>query len=315
MTLDLLRKEIWRHTGEQSDIDPSTDVQYNSGPLLNWVVNEGQRQVANWKNPRDNHIFKIKSLIGEMYWKSYYLTGTLDTDSVQGEITFPSADVGSDDDRYNGWIVENSTNGETRLIVDYDGETYTATVHEDWDTAPADGDTYKLYKSFSLLLPSTHDWVGDHIQLPLESDYSIADGNLIEPLKIIDLASQKEIDKAMNSEAFEASIFSASDDAGEWYRKGNRIYFKHPIDSERWYKMEYYRLPTTLSASTDKPEIPEFLHWGIVLWGIVWGFSRQQESSSKWSSQQDFNKFMESRVSEYEIEFERSEDYGELQMR
>lgn len=313
MTLELLRNEIWRHTGEQSDINPVTDTQYNSGPLLTWVVNEAQRQIASWKNPKNDRIFRIRSLINELYFKSFYLTNTLDQDSSSLTIVLPSTDVGGQNDRYNGWIVR--VNGESRLIVDYDGATYTGTVNEAWTTSPITGDTYELYKRFSLMLPSTHTWVGDHIQLPAESDRHLADGNLTEPLKIIDLARQDELDKAKNSEAFEDEMFSASDDAGKWYRKGNRLYFQHPVNEERWYKMEYYRMPTDLSAATDEPEIPSFLHYGIVLWGIIWGFSRQQESASKWSAQQDFNNFMESRISTFDVEFERSEDYGELQMR
>lgn len=313
MDLTLLRNEIWRHTGEQSDINPTTDTQYNSGPLLTWVVNEAQRQIATWKNPKNDRIYRIKSLIGECYFKTYYKTGTLDASCLSTTVQFPTADVGAQNDRYNGWIVK--INGESRLIVDYDGATTTATVHTAWTTAPTIGDTYELYKRFSLLLPSTHAWVGDHISLPAESDRSVADGNLIEPLKIIDLEAQTEVDKATNSDYFETEMFSAGDDADRWFRKGNRIYFKNPINEEKWFKMEYYRLPTELSAAADEPEIPSFLHYGIVLWGIIWGFSRQQESSSKWSAQQDFNNFMETRISEHDIEFERAEDYGSMQVR
>lgn len=312
MTLDLIRKEIWEHIGEPSDLDPSSDTSYSSGPLLTFVANEGQRQVAGWRDPQSGRIFRVKSLINELFYQTTYISGDLSSDATSTTITFPVGDVEDDDDRYNGWVVV--VGSEVKLIVDYDGATYTGTVHEEWTTTPESGDSYELYKSFDLLLPSDHDWVGEHISLPSETNRSQATGNLIEVLKIEDLADQRTLERPSRDEDFLTNLMSSGGDPSEWMRIGNKVIYDQNIPEEKWMKMEYFRLPTEMADDTDEPEIPEHLQWGIVLWGIQWGYSRHQEPSMKWSAKQDFVDFMRSATSTYSLEYERSDDAGRLQL-
>lgn len=312
MTLDLLRDEIWVNIGEPPDLDPDTDTSYSGGPLLNFVVNEAQRQVAAWRDPESGKIFRVRSLIGDLYYQTTYISGTLTGDSTASTIVLPSADVGSQDDRYNGWVVV--VGSEVKVIVDYDGPTYTGTVHEDWSTTPVTDDTYKLYKNFDYLLPSSHAWVNDHISLPAETDRSRATGNLIEVLKISDIGDERTLERPNRAEDFISNVTSSGGDPTEWLRVGNKILYDQPIPEEKWLKMEYYRLPTELSDDTDQPEIPEHLHYGIVLWGIAWGYARHQEPSMKWSARSDFKDFMKSATSTYAVQFERSDDHGVLEM-
>ena len=310
MTLDLIRDEIWRHIGEPSDLDPDSDTSYAGGPLLTWVANEGQRSVSAWQDSQTGRIFRVRSLMGEMFYQTTYITGTLEGDGTTTTIVFPAGDVNSNDDRYNGWVV--GVGAESRLIVDYDGASYTATVAPDWSTAPATDDTYYLYKQFELLLPSTHTWVDDHISLPVETDRSRATGNLIEILRLYDVEETVALEKAQKEEDFITNWTSSGDPSG-WIRIGNKLWYDFPVKEEKWLKLEYQRLPTDMSEDTDQPEVPEHLHWGIVLWGIMWGYSRHQEPSMKWSAKQDFNDFMKKSVSQYQYEFERSDDHGILQ--
>lgn len=307
MTLDLIRDEIWRHIGEPPDLDPDSDSSYNGGPLLTFVANEGQRQVASWKNPATGRIFRLRTLISEMYFQSRYISGTLTSGSTASEIILPSADVGNQDDRYNGWVVE--VGNEVKIITDYTGATYTGTVHDDWESNPDSGDSYELYKRFSYLLPSTHAWSVDHISLPAETDTSRATGNLIEPLRIYDLEDERDLEKSGRTESYIGQLTSSGDPT-EWQRRGNRIEFNENVPEEKWFLMEYYRNPTEMSEDTDEPELPDHLHWGIVLWGIEWGWSRHGEPASKWSAKQDFEDYMKRMVSTYEISMERSDDHG-----
>ena len=312
MTLDLLRSEIWRHIGEPSDLDPETDTSYQSGSLLTWVVNEGQRQVAAWKDEKTGRIFRVRSLIGDFYYKSSIVEGTLTGDSADGTIVFPAAEVSTtEDDIYNGWCVTVGT--ETRLIVDYDSATLTGTLQSDWATTPVEDDSYTLFKQYELLLAPSHAWVSYHISLPVATDRGQATGNLVELLKIYDLGAGTLLEKAQKEEGFESNLTSPGS-PGEWIRIGNKLWYDRPLDEEQWFKAEYYRLPTDLSSATDEPEVPEHLHWGIVLWGIMWGYSRHQEPSMKWSAKQDFVDFMNKATSQYELEFERSDDHGSLKM-
>lgn len=312
MTLDLIRDEIWRHIGEPSDLDPDTDTSYNSDPLLTWVANEGQRAVSSWKDPKAGRIFRVRSLIGESFFHSTLVSGTLEADSAVTSIVFPAGDVSiTQDDIYNGWVVE--VNGVSRLIVDYDSATYTGTVAPDWETAPATDDDYTLYKQFELLLAPSHTWAGYHISLPVETDRGRATGNLIEILKVYDVEEGKELEKAQREETF-ITQWTSSGDPSEWIRVGNKLIYSSPVNEEKWFRMEYYRMPTEMDLSTDEPEVPEHLHWGIVLWGVMWGYSRHQEPSMKWSAKQDFEDFMTQKTSQFDLEFERSDDYGALEV-
>lgn len=305
MTLSELREEIWEHIGEPSDIDPSS-----SPTTLTDVCNWAQNEIASWKDSR-GIIHRIDSFYGTMFWKSALVSGTLGSAGTTSTIVLPSGDVGDQDDRYNEWVVENTTNGESRLIVDYTGASYTATVHKDWDTAPASSDEYKLYKRFSYLMDPSHVWVGDHISLPTATTTTEGKGNLIEILKVIDLEAGEDLTYADEFDDFEDNITSPSDPK-EFYRIGNKLYFDRPIDEEKWFKMEYWRLPTPMANDSDEPEIPEHLHWGIVLWGIMWGHSREGESSDKYSAKRDFIDFMDRKVSMWDVKRFRHADHGTL---
>jgi hypothetical protein len=318
MTLELLRKEIWQQTGEPSDLDPDTDIQYSSGPLLNFVVNEAQREIAVWKDKVSGRILRLRNLVDELYFKSTYATATLDSTGTTSTVVFPatwtlngtaSTSVGSNDDQYNRWVVQ--VGSEVRRIVDYTGSTRTATVHDDWTTAPAVSDTLVVYKDFFLLVPSSHAWSGEHIILPSESDRYRSSGNLLDILRVSDMNSQVDLERMDRTQTNIANVTSTGDPT-EFRRFGNRLVFNRAPSESKWFKLEYYRLPTSLSATTDEPEIPEMFHYAIVLWGMRWGFSRQQAPTEAWSVGQRFDDFMRRTVSTYEIEYEREYDFGSL---
>lgn len=316
MTLSDIRSQVYANLGNPTDLNPSTDTSYNGGPMLTWVANEAQRQLAFWKDPQMSRQLRFRNLISDVYFTSKLITGTLTSTGTTTTVVFPSANVGSNDDRYNGWVVE--VDNEMRLIVDYTGSTYTATVHKAFSSAPASGDTYKLMKRFSLLLPSTHAWVsspsGEHITLPSTTDRYRADGNLYEVLKIEDIDNTRVLDKAERTESYPDYI-NTSGDPTCWWRLGNKVYFDTNIDATNYYRMEYYRLPTDMSASTDEPEIPEVFHYGLVLWGTQWGYRRKQESSDTYSVGRELVDFMRQRASQYDVESERETNYMTLRVK
>ena len=313
MTLENIRDQIYANLGNPSDLNPATDTQYSGGPLLTWVANEGQRQLAFWKDPQMSRQLRFRNLLSDLYFTSKVITGTLATTTSTTTVTFPAADVGSQDDRYNGWTVE--IDGELRLIVDYTGSTYTATVHVAFSGAPTAGDTYTLRKRFSLLLPSTHAWVsspaGEHVSLPVTTDRYRADGNLYEILKVEDIENSRVLEKAERTESYPSYIMTSGDPT-VWWRLGNKLYFDVNVDATNYYRMEYYRLPTDMSATTDEPEIPETFHYGLVLWGTAWGYRRKQESSDTYSVSKELESFMRQRASQYDVEGERETAYMTL---
>ena len=118
MTLDLLRDEVWRALGKDTQLDPDTDTSYSGGPLLNYVCNEGQRRVALWKNKVNGKRVQFRNLIADLYFQSKVITGTTapsGTVANSKSIAFSTTHVGSQSGRYNGWIV--SCGSDKRLIT------------------------------------------------------------------------------------------------------------------------------------------------------------------------------------------------------
>ena len=305
MTLLEIYTEIWEHTGEINDLDPSVDA-----TRLTWVVNEGQRQVAFWKDPVTQRPLRIHSLMGELFFTSSFVSSTLDADApADNKITFPGADVSDQESRYNGWIAESG--GQSRIITSYNN--YIATLHKDWDTTPSSGDTYKLYKRFWLIVDSSDPWQSEHITIPASSTKYRTEGNLLGILKIEDLEDEVDLRKAAKGRTY-PSLMMSTGTPNRWWQSGRKLYMDYCLDEARTFKAEYLRHPTKMSAASDTPEIPEIFHWGIVLWGIMWGFSREQEAPDKYSAKRDFLDFMRQTKSVYEMELESIEDYGSLQI-
>lgn len=311
MNLGEIRNEIWNNLGKLTDLDPSSDTSYDSGPYLTYVANMAQRRVASYKTTR-RHIMRFNTLKGEMFFKNTIIEGTLDAAGTTSTIIFPSGDVGTGDDRYNGWVLK--TGGEYRIIMDYDTATRTATLHEVLSTAPASGDAYGLYKKFSYLLPSTHAWVSDHIQLPTTTDRYLNEGNFLEILKVEDLVQNNKLTKAQRGKSF-VTLNTSTGDPQKWYRYGNKLIFDFAPEDERWFRMEYYRMPKDMVADTDEPELPEVFHYALVLWGTEWGYRREGESNEKYSTKLDFKEFMEQTIQELDISDEREFSYGSIKRR
>lgn len=308
MTLELLRNEIWQQIGEPSDLDPSSDTSYNGGPFLTWVVNEGQRHVASWKDVQaGGRVMRLPQLIGEMFHKTTVWTGTLTDNGTLTQVTLPGSIGGGEADRYNGWILE--VNGEYKLVVDY--LNYQATVHEEFSSAPATGDSFALYKRFDIMLVDSDPWASEHLILPEQTTRFRTEGHLIQVLKVEDVQEQRELKVAAKPEAYTANLVSVGT-PGRWWVDGNRLFYNEAWDEPKWLRITYYRLPTDMVVAVDEPEVPEQYHYGIVLWGCWWGFRRQQENAAAYSLKRDFEDFMRSTVSVADISSEKRSDAGYL---
>jgi hypothetical protein len=138
-------------------------------------------------------------------------------------------------------------------------------------------------------------------------------GNFLFPLKIVDLEDQRSLVKAGANEDY-ATLLSTTGTPTEWYWISNKLVFNYAPDESRWFKMEYYRLPRELSSATDEPDIPEFMQYGVVLWGRWWGYARQQGQPEAYAAKKDYEDFMHQRLNLYAIEYLRDDDHGLLVM-
>jgi hypothetical protein len=307
MTLEEIMDDVWRAAGEPPDLNPDTDIRYGGSPLLMWVANQAQNTIASWKDRDTGGKPKILEICGELFFQSTLISGTLDEDATDEDtIVLPSTDVGAGDDQYNGWIYSDGT--EYMLITDYVGSTNTITLHDELSTTPSSGDSYYLYKRFFLILPSTDTWASEHITRPSAGTLFHGEGQLIVPTKIEDMESKRTLEKARREDGF-LNTQTSTGDPTLWYLFGNRVVFNYAPEEVKWFRMEYKRLPTPMTSTSDVPEIPEMFHYGIVLWSLEWVFRHFGETGDKYSTKLDFNDFMRSTVSTMELMEDDDESY------
>jgi hypothetical protein len=310
MTLSEIRLHIWRALGEDTNLDPDTDVSFGGGPWLTHVANLAQRRVASWKDPQSGRPVRISDLYGSplFYQSSTIETTIADTSQVStlNRLGLPlDPFLFLDADRYNGWmfeILDGDAAGQKGYIIDFvNSNIYFAKA---LTATPTVGDSIALYKNFDMLLPSTHDWVSEHISLPATTDVSRNTGNLLEVLSIVDVDSGKELTPCTRKEKFPGNILQTGDPS-QWYRYGNAIYYDVAVDAVKNFRMEYYRAPLDMSDDDDEPDLPPQFHWGIVLWGTWWGFWSKHENPRAYSVKRDLEDFMRRTIEEYDVSKDR----------
>lgn len=307
MTLATLRNEVWKLLGESSDLNPTTDIQISGTSWVDYAINESQRAVAFWKQRRSNKRLRIPSLLSSLNFQVTVIEGTLEADGTTLTVTLPASDIDSDNDRYNDWLVE--VNGETRFIVD--SGSYVLTVGEAFSSAPETGDTYKLTKNFVYLLPSTHVWVDDHVSLPDTNDIYLAQGNFLRPVGIYDITNKADLSFEGDKELLVTESISTP---ASFVTFGNKIVFDTAFDEDTWYRLEYYRLPKSMTLSTDVPEIPEVYHYAIILNAVAMGFARLQDYQTAYKFESQFEDFLTSRLSMDEMISERQKDVFKVRL-
>ena len=310
MTLEEIMREVWVNLGEPTDIDPETDTSYQGGPILRWVANEAQRQIAVWKDFVSGRRVRFRELFASEFFRMITRSGTLAAAPLGPtalDLDDGSPIVGDINQRYKGWVIE--VRGQRRLIVDH-SEDNVITVFPAFSPEPEIGDEFKLYKRFSWMLRPGAQYAEDHLTLP-GVNRERAEGNLVEILKITDLQDKRALIKAPRGENFAKDMDSVSFPR-LWYRFGNKLVFDAAPPEERWYDMEYYRLPGDMVGLEDMPEIPEMFHYALVLWGTEWGMRRARENSEKYATGQDLQRFMRTMLTQYEMEYDRDHDSGRL---
>jgi hypothetical protein len=310
MTHAEIRQEIWTQLGQPTDLDPTTDVSLNGGPYLDFVVNEAQRQIAFWKDPVTRTVYRYPQLYSEMFFQTVVLTGTLEdqTAASSNTVVLTSPLVG-DDDRYNGWVL--TVGGETKLVVDFVGASLLATVHSAWNTQPTDGTAFTLSKRFVMLGVGTEPWISEHVTLPSTATNMRTEGNLMEILKVEDLNNLTELPYMTRVDSGISQILTTGTPT-QWRRQGNRIVFDVASDTATWYRMEYYRLPTPTVEDADLPELPEYLHYPMVLWGKWWGWTRAQDDAKAYATKRDLTDMMRGLTTLQEVKTDRRSLSGTL---
>ncbi len=290
MTFLEMKEDILEALGNPSDLADYITIG-------KWI-NRGYKRVLTWKFPRGRQV-RFRCTEGELFFKTVLKTGTAESGGAS-IIVLQSGEVGAANDQYNGWVIEidgGTGEGQCRLITDYIGGARQATVAEAWTTDPDDTSTYKLYKRFMEFLPSGSTGASDNIIVdPNDVIYGV--------LKITDLKDETDLERGDRTVNWPGSMTTAAT-PGSYITFGDKIVFDSPVDEERWYRMEYFRLPGDLSENTDEPEIPSSWHEAIVLWATWKGLCRQQEPAMAYSMLRNLEDFMIHNIPQEAVEDER----------
>lgn len=323
MTLQEMIQEVWEALGEPTDLNPysagSVDLSTAGAVRLRTALNLGQRAVAHWKDPQNGKRLRFRQLWGDGYFQNTVLSLTPAAQVGAGTTEYLDVTVSTaSTDRFNGWVLDVDSEQSHIVKTQYVNPTtlrlYPATSLDNASTN-YEASTAYMRKNFSFLFPagSTHAWTGDHIVLP-SGDANLHQGDALEVVKVYDMTNEVELPEATRGERF---ILSSDEigDPGMWYKYGHRLYFDKAPEEKDWYRYEYYRDPQEMTALTDSPEIPETYHWGIVLWAIEWGYRRSGESGEKYSNKRDFQDFMRSVSSIWDVRFEQTQMGGTADFR
>ena len=93
-----------------------------------------------------------------------------------------------------------------------------------------------------------------------------------------------------------------------YYQKEGKIYLDR-FPEEGVFQVEVDRMPIFKGNQPEaSPELPDYLHYGMVLWMAAWGFSRLLNPEMKSSMRREFYDFMDTIQLPQDLELDRQDD-------
>jgi hypothetical protein len=309
--------EVFEAVGEPSDLqiysDPDAGIVdltlRGSLRILQWL-NRGYRRILCWKFA-DGRQVRFPAMEGKAHFKTTVLTGNVTGAASDGadQAYVEISGGGGTDGLYEGWILEitaGTGSGQKRRVTQYVGATRRAYINKDWSTQPegptgTDPSSYSMYKDFVRLCRASDSEAADNVILDPES-------TALAVLKIVDVRDGEEIVPAERTEAFPENVIETGTPS-EYYRRENDIVFDVAVSDERWYSIEYVKMPAAMSTLSESPRIPEVFHDAIVLYAHYLGLRRGQEWSGAYSTKRDLTELMAGIKDQVEVSFERETAY------
>jgi len=328
--------DLWESAGEPSDLDPwlAAADSYVDVPDGNLDVNSkgvryylrqlsrAQTAISNWRKSR-GHEVRFKRFIGTGNIKCglannefrFYRYGAY---GISVPVTRMPADLPTGD--YD--IFENAA---IKLI----NKTYTA-ISGEYDATIAGG---SLLLTFYEPITWPVDAAGNplpYVDGPIYQNWfkiqtngvTYSDGfyctvpqNLVEVLKVYDGPSSKRLLRPKNKDSLYVQPATVGTPE-QWYIIGDRIYFNTYLEKNRYYKIEYYRMPNALEANTGAAliglqfEVPAYFHEALTIW-VEWQQARRaQEWDKAYAVKKDLMDIIERTSTENSLDLMRDETYG-----
>jgi hypothetical protein len=276
MVLGDILNQAWKLLGEPSDLNPAdaTGREY-----LIQGLNQGQNAIAAWKDPIRGIFFYYNQFRKHGFIQYAVNTGTLSGGSTTSVVILSSS---PELDLVGSVLV---INGEERVIILNTGGT--CTVDEPFTTVTA-GDAYALHRKW-INIPATV--------------------RFLEVLKVEDFGDKQELRRMHDSDVGLAQDGQTGTPT-EWFRVGQRIYFNQAPDEGKVYRFWYFSLPTPFTnADTAESQLPESVHFGLVMWLVYWGYQWMQEPNDAYAAQERFKNYMRSIQNESDVKDYMNQSY------
>lgn len=264
-------EQIWKLLGEPTDLNPDSS---SGRTLLLKGLNLAIKQVAAWKDPVRGWFFNYNKFRKEVFKHYSPLTNTAGSGSDDTDVEISSLPTGETD--IAGAIL--SIDGEDRIIISNNGTT--CTVGNAFSNSVG-GKEYTLYPR----------WL------------NLGSYRFIEVLKVEDYDNKLQLSNASLTEDYLQDLGTIRDPQN-FYRIGDRVYFDTAPEEERLYRLWLFRLPKEVTSDVEEPELPEQVHFGIILWAVYWGYQWKQEPRDAYAAQERFKDFMRSLKTEYDVKDE-----------
>lgn len=273
-TVENLIMELHDLLGDPSNFFPFTEdaagnrtvsVTNADGRMALRALNEAQRRIFLYKNPRDgNRIFRTENFVGRVFLQlPTGTTGTADLSSTVTSVGIGAANAAIND-HYAGWVI--TIGSETRLVVSSSGST--VYVARAFGSNPQ-GETFTVRRP----------WL-ETTQHRFEQIYQVRKAD-----------TGDEIERAPKGSALLAEQVGTTDPS-EYTVVGDRIYFNSAGTAGDWYEVVGFKMPADLSAVDDVSELPTAVHYALVLWTLGWGNLRQQDLESRQMFRYEFNELL-----------------------
>lgn len=294
MTVEELVREVYDLLGEPVDIDPyqsdrtTIDTSSTGWTKILRALNQAVTAIATYKEPtRPYRHFRFRNYFN---WQDVSYSATSDTlDSAISAGDFTAAfDASGTADALNGYALK--VGSELRTIIDDDGAG-NVTVNKAFSQAHASGAAISYAPRYLTI--------------------TITGNRFFEVLRVYDYENERVLAPAERDESF-LRLFNTYGEARKWFYRNGKIWLDTvQFDEQRYFRVEFYTLPETLTATSDTPALPENFHWAIVLWAAGWGFARTYgDEASKYSYRKEFEQFMVSRQLETDVADLRNQDLG-----
>ena len=284
MTAGQIMLQAWKMLGEPSDLNPSDTTGTGRAYLLQGL-NRAIRAVAFYKDWQSKEHYRYNRFRKEIFVKYSTYSGVGQTGGSTSTLVLSALPATETD--LAGAVV--TIGSDTVVIASNVG--VTCQLADDIAISSV-GQTYMLYPRW--------------LRIPAGTDY-------VEVLTVENMSQQTELRRSGNEETFLSNINSVSLPS-EYYRVGDRIYFNTVPDSEGFYRLWLYRSPALVVSDTETPELPESVHFGIVIWLVYWGYQWMNEPTDAYAAQNRFTNFMRTTKSEMDMRNEMT-DYFDLQVR